>query len=144
MMGNKNPNLFSCGCFTTLFLSYRLEMYFFSVNLGEPLEFETLLLSPGFEILAVDSYIGFCDGKVHISYRIWCPPNRRKLGCFFFKRIPWLNAVDGSEIRRAPVEVGSLSHFLPWVFIHPRWCRPDFWTINSMTVWQLTTVFFCF
>ena len=43
---------------------------FFSFDLADPLEFETLLLSPSFEILAVDSYIGFCDGKVHISYRI--------------------------------------------------------------------------
>ena len=31
-----------------------------------------------------------------------------------------LHTVDGSEIRRSPVEVGSLSHFLQGV-IHPRW-----------------------
>ena len=30
--------------------------------------------------------------------------------------------VDGSEIRRSPVEVGSSSHYLQG-FIHPRWCR---------------------
>ena len=30
------------------------------------------------------------------------------------------NTVDGSEIRRSPVEVGSLSHYLHG-FIHPRW-----------------------
>ena len=29
--------------------------------------------------------------------------------------------VDGSEIRRSPIEVGSLSHYLQG-FIHPRWC----------------------
>ena len=39
------------------------------------------------------------------------------------------NTVDGSEIRRSPVEVGSLSHYLPG-FIHPRWCRIS--CINSM------------
>ena len=30
------------------------------------------------------------------------------------------DTVDGSEIRRSPVEVGSLSHYLQG-FIHPRW-----------------------
>ncbi len=30
--------------------------------------------------------------------------------------------VGGSEIRRSPVEVDSLSHYLQG-FIHPRWCR---------------------
>ena len=30
--------------------------------------------------------------------------------------------VDGSEIRRSPVEVGSLSHYLQG-FMHSRWCR---------------------
>ncbi len=34
-----------------------------------------------------------------------------------------------SEIRRSPVEVGSLSHYLQG-FIHPRWCRIS--SINSM------------
>ncbi len=33
------------------------------------------------------------------------------------------------EIRRSPVEVGSLSHYLQG-FIHPRWCRIS--SINSM------------
>ena len=32
------------------------------------------------------------------------------------------DTVDGSEIRRSPVEVGSLSHYLQG-FLHPRWCR---------------------
>ena len=31
------------------------------------------------------------------------------------------HTVDGSEILRSPVEVGSLSHYLQG-FIHPRWC----------------------
>ena len=35
---------------------------------------------------------------------------------------------DGSEIRQAPAEVGSLSHYLQG-FIHPRWCRIS--SINS-------------
>ena len=30
--------------------------------------------------------------------------------------------VDGSEIRRSPVEFGSPSHYLQG-FLHPRWCR---------------------
>ena len=33
-----------------------------------------------------------------------------------------------AEIRRSPVEVGSLSHYLQG-FIHPRWCRIS--SINS-------------
>ena len=28
---------------------------------------------------------------------------------------------DGSEIRRSPVEVGGLSHYLAIFFMHPRW-----------------------
>ena len=31
-----------------------------------------------------------------------------------------ITTADGSEIRRAPVEVGSFSHYLQG-FIHPRW-----------------------
>ena len=41
-----------------------------------------------------------------------------------------LGTVDGSEIRRSPVEVGSLSHYLLG-FIHPRWSRIS--SINSRT-----------
>ena len=33
-----------------------------------------------------------------------------------------IHTVDGSEIRRSPVEVGSLWHYLQG-FIYPRWCR---------------------
>ncbi len=43
-------------------------------------------------------------------------PFSRNDCCMFFV---W-NTVDGSEIRRSSVEVGSLSHHLRW-FIHPRW-----------------------
>ena len=32
-----------------------------------------------------------------------------------------LRTVDGSEIRRSPVEVGSLCHYLDTRFIHSRW-----------------------
>ena len=39
-----------------------------------------------------------------------------------------VTTVDGSEFRRSPVEVGSLSHYLQ-SFIHPRWCRIS--SINS-------------
>ena len=46
---------------------------------------------------------------------------------------PCRDTVDGSEIRRAPVEVGSLSQYFSTGFIHPRWWSPDFWTINRMT-----------
>ena len=41
------------------------------------------------------------------------------------------NTVDGSEIRRSPVEVGSLSHYLQG-FIHPMWCRIS--SIDSINV----------
>ena len=40
-----------------------------------------------------------------------------------------IHTVDGSEIRRSPVEVDSLSHYLQG-FIHPRWCRIS--SINSI------------
>ena len=45
--------------------------------------------------------------------------------------VPLNNTVDGSEIRRAPVEVGSLSHYLQG-FIHPRWLF-GISSINSIT-----------
>ena len=34
--------------------------------------------------------------------------------------VPAYHTVDGSEIRRSPVEVGSLSHYLQG-FVDPRW-----------------------
>ena len=40
-------------------------------------------------------------------------------------------AVDGSEIRRSPVEVGSLSHYLRRVLYIPGGWPWDVWTINS-------------
>ena len=131
LWGTKIPIYYHVGVSPLFF--YRLEMYCFFVNLGEPLEFETLLLSQGFEIL---HWVLLWKGP-------WCPTESdvHRTDCFF-KCIPWLNAVDGSEIRRSPVEVGSLSHFLRWVLIHPRWCRLDFWTINSMTTYN--SIFFCF
>ena len=56
------------------------------------------------------------------------------LGVPPFKETPiWihtnLDTVHGSELRRSPVEVGSLFHYLQG-FIHPRWCRIS--SINSM------------
>ena len=38
---------------------------------------------------------------------------------FFFENGLYFPTVDGSDIRRSPVEVGSLSHL--YGFIHPRW-----------------------
>ena len=43
----------------------------------------------------------------------------------------WKSTVDGSDIRRSPVEVGSLSHYLQG-FIYPRWCRMS--SINNSFV----------
>ena len=40
-----------------------------------------------------------------------------------------------AEIRRSPVEVGSLFHNLQG-FLHPRWCRIS--AINSMSVKNMT------
>ena len=34
----------------------------------------------------------------------------------------WDSMVDGSEMLRSPVEVGSLSHYLRG-FVYPGWCR---------------------
>ena len=39
--------------------------------------------------------------------------------------------VDGSEILRSPVELGSLSHFLQGFYTSQVVFSPDFWTINS-------------
>ena len=48
-----------------------------------------------------------------------------------FAHAPWSVAtVDGSEIRRSPVQVGSLSHYLQGL-IHPLWLF-GISSINSM------------
>ena len=39
--------------------------------------------------------------------------------------------VDGSELRRSPVEVGSLSPYVQG-FLQPRWCRIS--SINGITL----------
>ena len=41
---------------------------------------------------------------------------------------PWRMLLLMAEIRRSPVEVGSLTYYLHG-FIHPRWCRIS--AINS-------------
>ena len=43
----------------------------------------------------------------------------------------------------APVEVGSLSHYLRG-FVHPRWWSPDFWTINTMWRLEIDLIIGCF
>ena len=60
----------------------------------------------------------------------------QKMACEVIAVIGWSVLVylpsDGSEIRRSPVEVGCLSHYLHG-FIHPRWVfSPDF---EASTVW---------
>ena len=72
--------------------------------------------------------------RTHSHYHLWCAKSRPHL------RRHW--SWDGSvcflgallllmaEIRRSPVEVGSLSHYLQG-FIHPRWCRIS----EPSTVW---------
>ena len=45
----------------------------------------------------------------------------------------YIHAVDGSEIRRSPVEVGSLSHYLQGFSTIPGGWSWDFWTIHSIT-----------
>ena len=56
--------------------------------------------------------------------------------------------VDGPEIRRSPVEVGSLSHYLQVFFIHRTECRISsinrgcrISSINSMFSWGELFVF---
>ena len=44
------------------------------------------------------------------------------------------NTIDGSEIRRSPVEVGSLSHYSSQVFLHPNGGCLGFLAINSSTL----------
>ncbi len=55
------------------------------------------------------------------------------LGCL---KLVW-NTVDGSEIRRSPVEVGSLSNYLQG-FIHPKWLF-GISSINSTTTWGVSS-----
>ena len=52
----------------------------------------------------------------------------RQLLRFSWKTVDPRNTVDGSELRRSPLEIRSLSHYLEG-FIHPRWCRIS--SINS-------------
>ena len=54
----------------------------------------------------------------------------------FENRTHLSDTVDGSEIRRSPVEVGSFSCYLQG-FIHPRWCRIS--SINSS--WKMILSF---
>ena len=42
------------------------------------------------------------------------------------------NTVDGSEIRRSPVDMIHIPLFT-WFYTSKRWWSPDFWTINSMS-----------
>jgi len=50
------------------------------------------------------------------------------------------NTVDGSEIRRSPVEVGSLSHYLQG-FMHSRWWRIS--SINSTSYGYISCLTSC-
>ena len=53
-----------------------------------------------------------------------------RIACWVGEQIQ--NTVDGSEIRRAPVEVGSLSHYLQG-FLHPRWFSRRISSISSLS-----------
>ena len=73
-----------------------------------------------FKMAILGIYVRFAGGK-----QLQCEDKLRNL----LLRVPGANkqgilllTVDGSEIRRSPVEVGSLAHYLQG-FIHPRWCR---------------------
>ena len=50
-------------------------------------------------------------------------------GSTFLRMVNLNTTVDGAEIRRSPVEVGSLFDYLQGC-LHPRWCRIS--SINSM------------
>ena len=55
-----------------------------------------------------------------------------KVGCMQCTNFNW-HTVDASEIRRSPVELGSVSCY--WQgFVNPRWCRIS--SINSSTTFQ--------
>ena len=58
-------------------------------------------------------------------------PTERVVGRSAFRS----HAVDGSEIRRSLVEIGSLSHYLQVFYLHPRCCRisePSTVSVSSM------------
>ena len=50
--------------------------------------------------------------------------------------------VDGSEIRRSPVEVGSLSHYLE-DFIHPRWFSRQISEPSTVSSFHFPARHFC-
>ena len=58
-------------------------------------------------------------------------PTERVVGRSAFRS----HTVDGSEIRRSLVEIGSLSHYLQVFYLHPRCCRisePSTVSVSSM------------
>ena len=57
---------------------------------------------------------------IHMLHTILVKLSSRDQKGGVFKAAMNANTVDGLEIRRSPVEVGSLSHYLRG-FIHPRW-----------------------
>ena len=72
---------------------------------------------------------GFGEGFPWISKIVILPRSK------FTSNYEWVNQslnkfflilLMVSEIRRSPVELGSLSHYLPGVLYIPRWWSPDF------------------
>ena len=72
--------------------------------------------------------------KVDVGIVDWWGFDHFGLIQFLYEKIIELRkvTVDGSEIRRSPVEVGNLSHYFPGFFYHPRWLF-GISSINSRT-----------
>ena len=90
---------------------------------GTPsMEYITLNNLPWFLITPKLTFKEFVNLRFSVGFCVMCIlPN------------PFRDTVDGSEIRRSPVEVGPLSHYLRRVLAPPRWWFGNFWTINSLT-----------
>ena len=78
---------------------------------------------------------------IHMLHTILVKLSSRDQKGGVFKAAMNANTVDGLEIRRSPVEVGSLSHYLQG-FIHPRWLfgipsiNSSFWPLQLIHSWS--------
>ena len=71
------------------------------------------------------------------SFSRWVHPGRYSLhgrameNVIQYECVNWVHTVDGSEIRRSPVEVGSFIPVFAGFYIHPRWFSCRMSAINS-------------
>ncbi len=99
-----------------------------------------------FENIAIAGFLGHCFGMTfddsmdsnmekHITQMSWQYIQAQTSNSE--DDVPFPKVLFMADIRRSPVEVGSLSHYLQWfLYIHSVvvW---NFWTINSRRMWDI-------